>query len=197
MAETTTEKSVSPEVLARLLSYDQDTGKLFWLPRPIEYFRDGGGRYTAVRAKKIFDTTFANREALTAKNTAGYARGNVFGRNLMAHRAAYCLVWGMWPKHQIDHVNGIRDDNRWVNLRAATNQQNQYNCSSAKGSISRFVGVTLCKRSLRWTAYICPDGTKVHLGNFSSEEDAARERDRAAKEMFGAYAKLNFPEEVA
>lgn len=195
MAETTTEKTVSPEDLKRLLRYEPDTGKLFWLPRPLEFFRDGAGRYTATRAKSIFDTSFANKEALTARNPSGYARGNLFGRNVMAHRAAFCLMRGAWPAHQIDHVNGVRDDNRWVNLREATNQQNQYNSSSAKGSMSRFVGVSLCKRSLRWTAYICPDGTKIHLGNFRTEEEAARARDVAAKDMFGSYARLNFPEE--
>lgn len=195
MVEDTTEKRVTPEQLARLLRYEPDTGKLFWLPRPLEFFCDGGGRYTPERAKKIFDTLFANTEALTAKNLAGYARGNLFGRSVMAHRAAYCLMKGAWPKHQIDHVNGVRDDNRWKNLREATNQQNQQNSSSAKGSSSRYLGVTLCKKSFRWTAYICPDGTKVHLGNFRSEEEAARARDKAAKDMFGPYARLNFPED--
>lgn len=195
MADTSTEKTVTPEDLKRLLRYEPDTGKLFWLPRPVEFFKDGVGRYTAARAKSIFDTSFANMEALTARNPSGYARGNLFGRNLMAHRAAFCLMTGAWPENQIDHINGVRDDNRWANLREATNQQNQYNASSAKGSFSRFVGVSLCKRSLRWTAYICPDGTKIHLGNFRTEEDAARARDAAARAVFGSYARLNFPEE--
>lgn len=195
MVEATTEKTVTPEQLARLLRYEPETGKLFWLPRPLEFFHDSGGRYTAERAKQIFDTSFANKEALTARNPAGYARGNLFGRNVMAHRAAFCLMTGGWPEHQIDHINGVRDDNRWVNLREADNRQNQQNSASAKGSSSKYVGVALCKKSLRWIAYICPDGTKVHLGSFRSEEDAARARDKAAKEMFGAYARLNFPEE--
>jgi len=195
MAEATTEKSVTPELLAKLLRYDPDTGKLYWLPRSLEFFHDSGGRYTPERAKKIFDTTFAYKEALTARNPAGYARGNLFGRNVMAHRAAFCLMTGSWPKQQVDHINGLRDDNRWVNLREANNRQNQQNKASAKGSSSKYVGVAFCKRSLRWSAYICPDGTKIHLGNFRSEELAARARDKAAKEMFGPYARLNFPEE--
>jgi hypothetical protein len=193
MAGAKTEEAVTPEELKELLSYDPNTGLFVWLDRPLKFFHDSGGRYTAEFAQKVFRSLFAGKPALTAKNPGGYLRGNLFGRNLMAHRAAFCLVAGRWPMHQVDHINGVRDDNRWDNLREATNAQNQHNSSSAKGSSSRFIGVALCKRSHRWTAYICPDGTKIHLGNFGSEEEAARVRDEAAKKMFGAYARLNFP----
>lgn len=197
MAGTSVEKLVSPEDLKRLLRYEPDTGKLFWLPRPIEYFRDGEGRYTAARAKAIFDTSFADKEALTSISSGGYPRGNLFGRGLMAHRAAYCLMNGFWPTHQVDHMNGVRTDNRWSNLREATNQQNQQNSRSARGSSSKYVGVSICKKSGRWIAYICPDGTLINLGRFDTEEEAGRARDKAARAFFGPYARLNFPEEVA
>lgn len=196
MAKFTAECLVTPDQLRDLLDYDPDTGRLTWRDRPIKYFPDGPGRYSAVRNQKVFQSLFAGRPALTARNPGGYLRGNIFGRSVMAHRAAFCLMTGRWPKSQIDHINGDRADNRWVNLREATNRQNQHNQASAKGSSSRFVGVSQCRESGRWAAYICPDGTKVHLGNFLLEEDAARARDAAAKDMFGAYARLNFPLET-
>jgi hypothetical protein len=196
MVELTAEKTVTPDDLKELLGYNPSTGELWWMDRPLRFFSDTGGRYTAQRSKTIFQSLYAGKPALTAKNPKGYLRGNLFGKGIMAHRAAFCLMTGRWPQNQIDHVNGVRDDNRWCNLREATNRQNQYNQRSAHKSSSRFVGVAWCKRSGRWTAYICPDGTKVPLGNFSSEEDAARMRDVAARQMFGSYAKLNFPEGV-
>lgn len=196
MVKNTAEDSVTPEELKELLSYDPEYGTLRWLDRPLKYFNDGLGRYTAERNRRIFQRLFAGKEALTAKNPNGYCRGNLFGKNLQAHRAAFCLMTGRWPTHQIDHINGDRSDNRWKNLREATNKQNQYNQKPAKGSTSDFVGVSLCRKTNRWEAYICPDGTKVSLGRFSTQEEAARARDIAAKKMFGAYARLNFPEEA-
>jgi len=191
MVGVKTEETVTPEELRELLRYDPETGLLTWLDRPLKFFHDNGGRYTAKSAQKIFKSLCAGKPALTAPNPAGYLRGNLFGRSLMSHRAAFCLMEGRWPTHQIDHINGFRDDNRWCNLREATNQQNQQNTRSAKGSSSKFVGVAWCKKAKKWTAYICPDGTKVHLGNFTSEEEAALVRDEAAKRMFGHYARLN------
>lgn len=193
MASTkTSEEFVTPQELAELLSYDPETGGLTWLPRPLRFFRDGEGRYTAARAKKIFDRQFANTPALNTHNPAGYLRGNLFGRSLMSHRAAYALMTGHWPEDQIDHINGVRDDNRWVNLRPVTNRQNQHNSRSAKNSSSRYIGVSSCRKTNRWVAYICPDGRKINLGAYNTEEEAAKVRDEKALELFGEYARLNF-----
>jgi len=194
MAEDTTEKTVTPEELRELLDYNPDTGALTWKDRPLKYFHDNYGRYTKERAYQIFKTSFAGRPALTAKNPNGYLRGNLFGKSLLAHRAAFCLMEGRWPSNQIDHINGDRSDNRWANLREATNTQNQYNQRSARGSASRFVGVSRCKKSNKWVAYICPEGVKVSLGSYGTEEEAAKARDQAAVKVFGQYARLNFME---
>lgn len=193
MAETKTVQRVTAEELRELLEYDPLTGQLWWKPRPLKYFEDRGGRYTARRSKRIFDTTYAGTLALNCLNQSGYLRGNLFGRLMLAHRAAYIITTGhpLVTSQQIDHVNGVRSDNRWANLRLATNTQNQHNSKSAKGSSSEFVGVAWDRFANKWCAYISPENRKVHLGYFETEIDAAISRDKAAIEMFGEYARLN------
>lgn len=193
MVETKTKTQVTPSELPELLTYCPHTGELFWKPRPLKFFRDGPGRYTAERAKKIFDLQFAGQRALNCPNLKGYLRGNLFGKLMLAHRAAFALMTGRWPV-QVDHINGVRTDNRWVNLREVTNTQNQHNSRSAKGSTSQYLGVSFDGKAQKWAAYICPEGRKVHLGYFEYELEAAKARDAAALKMFGEYARLNLRE---
>lgn len=185
------EDLVTPAEVQELLEYSPETGLFLWKPRPLRFCTAGSGRYTRERNKAVFDSNYAGTPALNALNASGYKRGNLFGRGLLAHRAAFACVLGRWPVGQVDHINGVRDDNRWANLREATNQQNQWNSSSAKGSSSRYVGVSWSQKSSKWQAYICPEGKKVALGYFDCELEAAAARDKAAREMFGDYARIN------
>lgn len=193
MAVFKTENRVTPSELQELLSYNPKTGLFVWKPRPLKYCVEGQGRYTRERNKAVFDSNYAGKPALTAYNPSGYRRGNLFGRGLLAHRAAFACMVGRWPVAQVDHINGVRDDNRWVNLREATNQQNQWNSSSAKGSSSQYIGVSWDKKSAKWQAYICPENKMVHLGYFACEIEAAKARDKAARAVFGEYARINIP----
>lgn len=193
MVKLKAESKVTPAELQELLSYDPETGLFLWKPRPLKFCVEGSGRYTRERNKTVFDSNYAGEPALTAYNTAGYLRGNIFGRGLLAHRAAFACMLGRWPTGQVDHINGVRDDNKWVNLREATNQQNQWNSSSAKGSSSQYIGVSWDKKSRKWRAYISPENKIVNLGYFDCEKTAAQARDRAAREMFGEYARINLP----
>lgn len=191
MVKLKTESLVTPAEVQELLEYDPVSGVFEWQPRPLRFCTAGTGRYTQERNKSVFDANYAGKPALTAHNPNGYLRGNLFGRSLLAHRAAFACMLGRWPVGQVDHINGVRDDNRWLNLREATNQQNQWNSSSAKGSSSRYVGVAWDAKSGKWAAYICPENKKVHLGYFDCELEAAKARDKAAREMFGEYARIN------
>ena len=68
-------------------------------------------------------------------------------------------------KIQVDHINGIRHDNRLENLRLVTNQQNNFNRTKA-------LGYTWNKRSNKWSAYIKLNGKQIPLGYYNNEEDA-------------------------
>jgi hypothetical protein len=95
----------------------------------------------------------------------------------------------------IDHVNGIRHDNRIENLRAATRSQNLANGKQRDGA-STFRGVWWHRQVGKWAAS-CGSGPGSHLGLFASEVEAAIAYDDAARMQFGAFARLNFPEEEA
>lgn len=192
MVEPKPKANVTPGEIKELLDYLPETGELFWKPRPLKFFNEGEGRYTAERSKRIFDKLFAGKPALNCPNLNGYLRGNLFGRLMLSHRAAFAIMEGRWP-NQVDHINGVRSDNRWLNLREATNKQNQYNSASAKGSSSKYVGVSFDSKAGKWAAYLCPEGKKIHLGYAEDELSAAKMRDAAAQKMFGEYARLNLP----
>jgi len=100
------------------------------------------------------------------------------------------------PDHiVIDHINHDGLDNRKSNLRLCYAAQNLMNQKQGRGA-SKFKGVhpRISKDSIRWQAYINFEGKQTHLGFFDTEEDAAKAYDRHAKNLFGEFAKLNFPE---
>jgi hypothetical protein len=98
----------------------------------------------------------------------------------------------------VDHRDGDPLNNRLANLRLCTHSQNQAN-RPAMGGASRFKGVATARGCRnRWRAQIQQqraDGTfrRVCLGQFESEEDAARAYDAAALLKYGEFARLNFP----
>ena len=96
-------------------------------------------------------------------------------------------------EQQIDHINGDQLDNRRCNLRICTNTQNQQNRHAVWGS-SLFKGVGWSTARETWRARIKLAGSDMWLGHFVNEADAARAYDKAAREMFGEFANLNFPD---
>jgi len=118
--------------------------------------------------------------------TGGYRQGRVDGKFYMFHRLAFFYVLGRWPKDQVDHVNGIRDDNRWANLREATASQNIHNRGASALSSSGVKGVY--PRGTRWYAKICVKGNRQHLGVFDTIEEAAHAYSTAAETNFGEFA---------
>lgn len=97
----------------------------------------------------------------------------------------------------VDHANGNGLDNRRANLRAATNAQNSANRRRRSDNTSGFKGVSFHRRSRKWQAYACQGGKQNHLGYHATAEQAARAYDEAARELFGPFARLNFPQEQA
>lgn len=94
-----------------------------------------------------------------------------------------------------DHVNGDSLNNRRSNIRLATQLQNSWNRRRPTNNTSGYKGVTTFKRGPRpWHAKIGVRGKRYHLGLFATPEEAAVAYDVAAKEHFGVFARLNFPE---
>lgn len=101
----------------------------------------------------------------------GYIQINFRGAKKPAHRLAWLYMTGDWPKHDVDHINGVRNDNRWINLREADdtiNAQNQRKAHS--NSKTGLLGAS--PFGSRFKAQIQIDKKVVHLGMFATAEEA-------------------------
>ena len=150
--------------LKNLIHYDPDTGSVYRLPLGL---------------------------LVDCKDSCGYVIVKVKGKIYKAHRLAFLFMVGRFPEGDVDHVNMIRSDNRWCNLREATRQQNNVNVRSKPGSSSRFLGVTFSKTHKKWAARIRTSEGRRLLGYFDDEAEAAREYHFAAKVEFGEHARGN------
>ena len=180
----------SPEVLRQLMTYDPETGKLFWKERGPEWFKDSKFHTSAIQAQ-IWNTKYAGREAFTPINSAGYHTGTVLGKMLMAHRIGWAIVHGRWPDHFLDHINGVRTDNRICNLREATHAENSRNSDIPMGE-SGVRGVRQDKRWRgKWQARITVDGVTKSLGAFETVEEAIAARRTAVIKYHGEFARTH------
>jgi hypothetical protein len=119
------------------------------------------------------------------------------GRTATGRKMTYMHREILKPPHnmQCDHIDGNGLDNRRCNLRICTQAENLRNGRARAGS-SRFKGVSWHKSGQKWLAQIKDDGKTIYLGLFPDETEAARAYDAAARELFGEFARPNFPEEV-
>lgn len=96
---------------------------------------------------------------------------------------------------QVDHRNRNGLDNRRHNLRPTDQTHNNGNAIKRAGCTSIFKGVAWDKRAGKWVAYINVEGRRTQIGLFWDEAEAARAYDRRAVEVFGAFARLNLPDQ--
>lgn len=101
----------------------------------------------------------------------GYTRIKVLGISFAAHRLAWLFSEGVWPTEQIDHVNGVRDDNRRCNLREATAFENARNRRSHKPTKTGFKGVYAMGKKFQASCRVA--NVVHHLGTFPTAEEAA------------------------
>jgi hypothetical protein len=104
----------------------------------------------------------------------------------------HCLIMGITGVDHIDH-DGL--NNQRYNLRPATKAQNNRNKRSIPGSTSQYKGVSWLRSKRIWVAAIRHNGLQREMGRFASELQAAYAYDAAARELFGEFAYVNFPDE--
>jgi len=104
---------------------------------------------------------------------------------------AWLFVHGFDPPQQIDHINGIRDDNRIANLRLATVAENSQNVGKQSNNKSGFKGVHWHARGKKFRAQIMANGKSKSLGLFHTAAEAAAAYDIAAAELHGEFARRN------
>lgn len=124
----------------------------------------------------------------------GYARANVKIPDIHKTKS-YWMHQVIMGRPYIDHINGNGLDNRRQNLRPYDhNSLNLSNSCKRANNTTGYIGVKLHRN--RYEAYIDFKGKRYFCGSFLTPEEAARARDKKAKELAGDFAKLNFPEEV-
>lgn len=116
----------------------------------------------------------------------GYLTASIMYRLYRLHRLAFLYMEGCLPPAHVDHINGIRHDNRWANLRHATDSVNRKNSCRSTANTSGVVGVSWDSRRSKWEAYIKADKRHHHLGRYSELADAVSVR-KAAEIKYGFH----------
>ena len=166
--------SVSPETIRTLLDYDPDTGVMVWRKREPELF-------SSEKAQKTWNSRFAGKE-IGSRHTHGYLKACINYEQHFVHRLAFAHYYGRWPENEIDHINGIRTDNRIENLRDVTRTENLQNqkLSSLRSRPDGLLGVHWNKDQNKWVAHIKVGKKSRHLGVFDGKQ-AAQAAYRSAK----------------
>lgn len=159
--------TLSLEQLQEVLHYDPETGIFRWKVS------------LGSRAK-------AGEIAGCIEKRRGYHKIRVANTRYASHRLAWLYMTGAWPAMDIDHINGIRSDNRFVNLRQATDSENRQNSQFSRG-ISVFRGVSWKANCNKWQATIMLNRKQHYLGCFDDEEKAA-EAYKLARQLFHPFA---------
>ena len=144
--------TLTPQHLHKILNYDANTGHFTWRVKT---------------SRKVV----VGKEAGSTK-PSGYVSIRINGRGHYAHRIAWCYVYGDWPTDEIDHINGVRGDNRIANLRQATRKQNMENRVRPVGS-SGYRGVVWLEANQKWRASIVHNRKNIYLGLFDTAEEAS------------------------
>ncbi len=126
-------------------------------------------------------------------------RGNTFyaSRNsarpnrkaILMHR----IIMNAQKGQEVDHQDGDGLNNQRYNLRICTHIQNMQNMRKHKSNSSLYKGVCWAKSRKKWQVNIAVNKKFLFLGRFKSEIEAAKVYDQKAKELFGEFAYLNFP----
>ena len=147
--------------------YDPETGRITW------------------RVKYCYKVKIGN--VAGSINDRGYRQVKFKGKQYKAHRIAWLLTHKKWPENDIDHINGVRDDNRLCNLREATRGEN---CQNRKAhSNTRITGVHLNKDG-RYQAYLKINGKFVLQTSFKNLEDAVAAVTAAKKKHHTFHPEL-------
>lgn len=141
--------------LKELLHYDQETG---------------------VFTRIVTTNNRAKAGSVAGSKTGnGYLQVTIRWRQYSLHRLAWLYVHGTWPESDIDHINGVRTDNRIENLRDVSRSGNIQNTRKARSnSTSGVLGVTFDKSRNKWLAAITTEGKRKHIGRFESKDDAQK-----------------------
>ena len=169
------QKPLTVEALRSLVHYDEATG-------------------TFTR-KVVADFNPRSRVGVPLGTTDrnGYLNFRVQTKRYLAHRLAWFYVYGVWPRADIDHVNGVKSDNRICNLREASRSQNMANTDTQANNVSGHRGVIFDKANKKWMAYMHQHGKFINLGRYAEIEQAVAVRQQAFGKAFREFVRPGSP----
>jgi hypothetical protein len=162
---------LTQELLKRYFTYDPESGNFIRIIR-----RNRWGE------RVCFET-------IVSRNNRGYFWVRIFGEIYLVHRLVFLYMTGKHPYGEVDHVNGDRLDNRWVNLRDVNPFENSRNQGNRIDNSTGVRGVTYRStgRGLkRWKARISHMGRRYDLGEYLTKEEAVTAR-MVAEKQFGYH----------
>jgi HNH endonuclease len=167
---------LTQEYLRTAIHYDPETGSFIWNHRPREHFANedtykkwNSRHYGTVAGFRRFD---------------GYTIIGVNKKQYRAHRLAFLYMTGNIPLFDTDHINGMRSDNRWENLRSVDRVENSRNMGMRGTNTSGACGVE--KHQGKWRARIMVNGKNVHIGCYDNFLVAVGKR-KAAEIKYGFH----------
>lgn len=166
----------SLERLKEVLRYDPETGILTWIAPTC--LRASAKRFVGRVAGKV--------------GRDGYRYLMLDSQNYSAHRIAWKLSSGCDPVNEIDHRDGDRVNNKWINLREATHGENNHNLKCKSHSSTGLKGVSFYPNKpgeKKWKASIRKNNNQYHLGYFLHKEEAAAAYRDAALRLYAGMAR--------
>jgi hypothetical protein len=155
---------ITQEILKQYVTYHPDTG----------WFTSNGAKYS-------------NREVGsrvgTCHSTKGYRYLVVKGKTYREQRLAFLYMTGSWPEHQVDHINRVKDDNRWENLRDVPPSVNCQNRKLFTSNTSGHTGVCWNKKMQKWQVNCRANGKVYYGGCFVDKEEAIETAKRIYNEI--------------
>lgn len=170
-----------------VVSYDPKTGGFTWLD-----FGPKAHEYLGKKVPSGHKGWSKKRAGLPAGyGESGYTVIEIAGQKVRAHRLAWAFEYGEFPSGFLDHINGIKSDNRIQNLRNADAHQNMCNRAPVDGALSLYLGVQACPSRGLYRAEV-----KTRLGGFKSiwfesEDEAARAYNEIALKLNGKFSRMN------
>ena len=143
---------ISQERVKELLTYDPNTGFFTW---------------------KVMNSPTGTVGSKAGTITQGYRMIGIDGSMFRASRLAFLYMEGYTPENHVDHINRVRDDDRWCNLRHVTQSCNMRNVGNRKDNKSGVKGVTWDKKVSKWLSRITVNNKMIFVGLHKSLDNAA------------------------
>lgn len=135
---------------------------------------------TGIVTRKISRSNRTKKgQIVGSKNKGGYLQIFIGNDQYLLHRVVWCIAYKESPKGYIDHINGVRTDNRLSNLRVVTKDENARNVKRRCTNNSGITGVHRNNENKNWRARIYKNKKCIELGSFLDKFEAICARKSA------------------